>query len=147
MNRPNAAIRSMVFFSLLSHALPIDAPNHPALLGNVQGRRTRTTCVSIVWILTLLYPGQEEVKGAGGKMLRNQSAPHFAVMSRNYSTVFTPIPRYGTLSCTVQSLSTAMSSLLCPRKQLLLGEPTYTIAWFYPPHPSAHHQTHSYHYR
>ncbi len=33
MNRQNAAVRR-IFFSLLYRALPIDAPNHPASLGD-----------------------------------------------------------------------------------------------------------------
>jgi hypothetical protein len=34
MNRQNAVTWYTVFFSLLQRALPIDAPNHPALLGD-----------------------------------------------------------------------------------------------------------------
>jgi hypothetical protein len=40
-NRQNAATWYMVF-SLLQRALPIDAPNHPALLGDARGRGKKT---------------------------------------------------------------------------------------------------------
>ncbi len=36
MNRQNAAARRKFFFSLLYRALPIDAPNHPASLGDAR---------------------------------------------------------------------------------------------------------------
>jgi hypothetical protein len=36
MNRQNAETWYKVFFSLLQRALPIDAPNHPALLGDAR---------------------------------------------------------------------------------------------------------------
>jgi hypothetical protein len=35
-NRQNAATWHLFFSSLLQRALPIDAPNHPALLGNAR---------------------------------------------------------------------------------------------------------------
>ncbi len=36
INRQNAATRRIFFFSLLYRALPIDAPNHPAPLGDAR---------------------------------------------------------------------------------------------------------------
>jgi hypothetical protein len=79
------------------------------------------------YLLTVIAPMQEEVKG-GGKMLRNQSAPHFAVMSRNYSTVFTPIPRYPTfiMCCSCCHLR----SWYCPSTNVIVYS-CYRLKLFY----------------
>jgi hypothetical protein len=41
MNRQNGATCYIVFFSLLQRALPIDATNHPALLGDARGEQEK----------------------------------------------------------------------------------------------------------